>query len=92
MILAGTTVPASAWLAMTTTQRACFALPATPTDACEICHAVYAGTVIAAGLFLAFIHIWKNIHSIKVVQIYRILSVFFILYLFLSSYISYYLL
>lgn len=79
MILAGTTVSASAWLAMTTTQRACFALPATPTDACEICHAVYAGTIIAAGLFLAFVHIWKNINSIKIIQIYRILSVFFIL-------------
>lgn len=82
-ILAGTTIPASAWFAMTTTQRACFALPATPTDAREICHAVYAGTVIAAGLFSAFIHIWKNINSIKIIQIYRILSVFFILPLFL---------
>lgn len=72
-IVAGTTVPASTWLAMTTTQRACFALPAAPADAREVCHAVHAGTVIAAGLCHAFVHIWKNINSIEIIQIYPII-------------------
>lgn len=56
-ILAGTTVPTSAWLAMTTAQCARFALPIATADAREIRHAVYAGTVVATGLCHAFVHI-----------------------------------
>lgn len=56
-ILAGTTVPASARLAVTTAQRARFALPAAPADACEVRHTVHAGTVVATGLCHAFVHV-----------------------------------
>lgn len=76
-ILAGTTIPASAWLAVTTAQRARFALPTAPADACEVRHAVHTGTVIATGLCYAFVHIWKSVNSFEIIQIYWILSVFF---------------
>lgn len=56
-ILTGAAVPASAWLAMTTTQRARLALPTAPADAGEVRHAVHAGTVIATGLCHAFVDI-----------------------------------
>lgn len=49
-ILTGAAVSASTWLTVTATQRACLALPAAPADAREVCHAVHACTIVAAGL------------------------------------------
>lgn len=56
-ILAGAAVPASARFAVAAAQRARLALPVALADAGEICHAVHAGTIVAARLRQALVHI-----------------------------------
>lgn len=69
-ILTGAAVPASARLAVAAAQRARLALPITPADTREICHAIHAGTIVAARLRQTFVHIWKN----SLITLYRVQS------------------
>lgn len=59
-ILAGTAVSASARLTVAAAQRTRLALPVAPADAREIRYSVHAGTIVAARLCQALVHIWKN--------------------------------
>lgn len=57
VILAIAAVTTSVFIAVAAAQSACLALPIALADACEICHAVYTGTIVVARLCQAVIHI-----------------------------------
>lgn len=57
VILTGAAVPTSARFAVAAAQRACLTFPAASANTCEICHAVYAGAIVAAGLRRALIQV-----------------------------------
>lgn len=57
VILTLAAVPASTRFTVAAVQRARLALPFALADAREICHAVHAGTIIAARLCQAVVHI-----------------------------------
>jgi len=65
-VLTTATVPASARLAMTATERAGLALPAAAADAGKVRHAVHTSAVVAARLRQALVHVWNKVNLYRI--------------------------